>query len=198
MQTEQRPRGREAVTRALLEAASRLFVERGPAAVSVRELAAEAGVNHGLVHQYFGSKDALVRATLEYLATELQPVAEGARDVPASIHPLLRAIGQREAFVRLLAWQLLEGADPAALPGEFPVVRRTLERIAEELGDSDTRVDSRIAVAAFVSMAFGWLVFERYLEQAAELTDQSDEEILEGFGRLLTGMVEWNCSPAAD
>ena len=194
-ESKSRPRGREAVRTALLEAAARLFVEHGPGAVSVRELAAEADVNHGLVHQYFGSKDALVRATLEHLAEELQPVAEQAANVPASIQPLLEAINDRAAFVRLLGWLLLEGADPAALPTEFPVIRGALERVDRELSDAPRRVDSRIVVAAFVSMAYGWLVFRRYVVEAARLEDHTELEILEGMGELFGGMVDWNRSP---
>ena len=194
-ETSEKPRGREAVRGALLDAAARLFVERGPGAVSVRQLAAAAGVNHGLVHQYFGSKDGLIQATLEHLASQIAPIAEGAPDVPASIHPLLAAIGDRAAFVRLLGWLLLEGADPAALPTDFPVVRGVLDRVERELGDAEPRVDSRVVVASFISMAFGWLVYRRYIVEAAQLEDQTEAEILEGMGQVLAAMVDWNRSP---
>lgn len=50
---------------ALLDAAERLLVESGHAAVSTRSLAAEAGVNHGLVHYYFGSLENLLARVLE-------------------------------------------------------------------------------------------------------------------------------------
>jgi AcrR family transcriptional regulator len=40
-------------------AAMRLFAERGAAAVTVREIAAEAGVSAGLVMHHYGSKDGL-------------------------------------------------------------------------------------------------------------------------------------------
>lgn len=50
--------GRQALVRAGLK----LFAERGFAAASVRDLAAEAGVSLGLVRAHFGSKDGLRRA----------------------------------------------------------------------------------------------------------------------------------------
>ena len=54
---------RVAAEGALLDAAERLLVERGYAAITTRRLAEEAGVNHGLVHYYFGSiENVLVRA----------------------------------------------------------------------------------------------------------------------------------------
>jgi AcrR family transcriptional regulator len=50
----------ESATRtALLDAAERLMVERGYAAVTTRRVATEAGVNNGLVYYYFGAMDDL-------------------------------------------------------------------------------------------------------------------------------------------
>ena len=50
---------------ALLDAAERLLVEVGYAGISTRRLAAEAGVNHGLVHYYYGSLENLLVQVLE-------------------------------------------------------------------------------------------------------------------------------------
>src|SRR5216684_4930528 len=69
-----RPQGREAVMAAVLDAAMTLFAARGPASVSVRDIAAAAGVNHALVHRHFGSKQAVLRAVLERAAHELAAV----------------------------------------------------------------------------------------------------------------------------
>src|SRR5271157_1434984 len=51
-----KPIGKEEVVAAGLEAAGELFAEKGPAATSIREVAARAGVNHGLLHRHFGRK----------------------------------------------------------------------------------------------------------------------------------------------
>jgi len=64
-------RGRTEVRNALLDAAAALFAARGVAAVSVRDVAAHAGVNHGLVHRHFGSKHALFTAVLDRGAREI-------------------------------------------------------------------------------------------------------------------------------
>ena len=50
---------------ALLDAAERLLVEVGHAGITTRKLADEAGVNHGLVHYYFGSNENLLIKALE-------------------------------------------------------------------------------------------------------------------------------------
>ena len=50
---------------AILTAARRLFAAHGLKGASVRQIAAEAGVDPALVHHYFGTKDGLFRAALE-------------------------------------------------------------------------------------------------------------------------------------
>src|ERR1700735_967217 len=59
------PSIREANVEAFLDAAERLLVREGAAGISTRQLAREAGQNHGLVHYYFGSVDELLLQTLE-------------------------------------------------------------------------------------------------------------------------------------
>jgi AcrR family transcriptional regulator len=56
---------REDNVEAFLDAAERLLVREGAAGISTRQLGAEAGQNHGLVHYYFGSVDELLLQTLE-------------------------------------------------------------------------------------------------------------------------------------
>ena len=56
---------------ALLDAAERLLVDVGYARITTRRLADEAGVNHGLVHYYFGSNENLLVRALERFTERL-------------------------------------------------------------------------------------------------------------------------------
>jgi AcrR family transcriptional regulator len=56
---------RAAAEEALLDAAERLLADVGYAGVTTRSLAQEAGINHGLVHYYFGSNENLLVRALE-------------------------------------------------------------------------------------------------------------------------------------
>ena len=56
---------RSTAEKALLDAAERLLVDVGYAGITTRRLAEEAGVNHGLVHYYFGSNENVLVQALE-------------------------------------------------------------------------------------------------------------------------------------
>ena len=62
---------RAAAEEALLDAAERLLASAGYASITTRRLAKEAGVNHGLVHYYFGSNENLLVHALERFTTRL-------------------------------------------------------------------------------------------------------------------------------
>ncbi len=61
-----------ATRRKLLAAARREFADHGLAGARVDEIAARAGVNKQLVYHYFGDKDALYLAVLEWVYEEIR------------------------------------------------------------------------------------------------------------------------------
>ncbi len=62
---------RSAAEEALLDASEQLHVDVGNAGITTRRLAEEAGVNHGLVHYYFGSIENVLVRTLERFTERL-------------------------------------------------------------------------------------------------------------------------------
>jgi len=62
---------RSTAEEALLDAAERLLVDVGHAGITTRRLAEAAGVNHGLVHYYFGSNENLLVRALERFTERL-------------------------------------------------------------------------------------------------------------------------------
>jgi AcrR family transcriptional regulator len=71
-------------TDALLDAAEHLLVEIGYASITTRKLAERAGVNHGLVHYYFGSMEDLLLRVVERFTEQLteRQKAMYAADIP--------------------------------------------------------------------------------------------------------------------
>jgi TetR/AcrR family transcriptional regulator, repressor for neighboring sulfatase len=152
------PRGRAETREALLKAASELFGGKGPEAVSVRDVASLAGVNQGLVHRHFGSKENLIRDLLERDAAEFRKAAANTKDLPTALKKMFGVIEESPAFIRIIAYLLLEGYPPSEYltqKGGLAV----LTALANSLQDGDPH----LRAAIFASRIMGWLLFEPYL-----------------------------------
>lgn len=156
------PRGPDDVRAALVAAATELFADRGPRAVSVRRVAEAAGVNHGLVHHYFGSKEGLVVAVLEHLAAEAE--AEVRDHARADV--VFAAGGATERQGRIVARLLLDGADLADYKSDFPGVRALISRYR---GEGMPAAAARERAAQVVALVMGWTLFEPFVTTAAGL-----------------------------
>ncbi len=182
-----RPTGREAVRQAVLEAAVRLFADLGPSSVSLRDIAAAANVNLGLLHRHFGSKSDLVSAALRQVAAETGPaLAETIAGPELAQRAASFAVSPPQAYVRMLAWSLIDGADPRVLQEGFPVASALVQRFrAEGLDDAQARVTA----AAAMALALGWALFEPHLAVAAQLDttrrDELESELAALMGRLV-------------
>ena len=100
----------------LIVAAADLVGEVGPRSMSVRALADRAGVNHGLVHHYFGGKDGLLRAAMMRLVEEHAQFAKeksGGSPIPAPL-----ALATANSLVRRKKKR--RGPSPATCPRPSP------------------------------------------------------------------------------
>lgn len=96
----------------LLDAAERLFAERGFAATPVRMVAEEAGVNPALVHYYFGSKRELLFAVMDRvllpMAEALGAMQQSGKAPVEKIVELMTAMAARHpALPKLIAREVL-------------------------------------------------------------------------------------------
>ena len=115
------PTGRAEVAAAILEAATDLFAERGPAATSIRDIAARSHVNHGLVFRHFGTKENLVGAVLDHLGANLSALLLNPA-TPADV--LDRALDrQMRVMARTRARRVSGGAAAEALSQRRGVAR---------------------------------------------------------------------------
>lgn len=185
----ERPTGRDQVREAVLQAAERLFGERGVTDVSMREVAREAGVNHGLLHRHFGNKDDLLAALFERSShvgagrlLALGTVEDGLRN-------LMSTTG-RSSYVRVLAAALDAGADPASLASNGEATDALAELLAaEQSHDGDDATDARLVAAATFAFVLGWRHFGGFLVATTGLDDRSPRELDEELTALLVKMV---------
>lgn len=110
----------------LLHVAADVFVENGFKAASIRKICERANVNVAMVHYYFGSKDDLYLAVLDF-AREQEESAfadetpAGGEAPPEKLRAAIRRLvgnlltpGPASLRTRLLAWELM---DPSAAIG---------------------------------------------------------------------------------
>jgi AcrR family transcriptional regulator len=170
----------------VLEAATRLFIDKGPASVSLRDIAGEANVNLGLLHRHFGSKSELIAAVVHTLVDSLGPrLGEvfAASEMPEALALLVTEPSVEQAWARMLAWLLLDGADGTTLQESYPALSRLVERLGSDgLDDADARCVGAVVAA----LALGWSLFAPYLRAATELDDVPPEH----FRGVLSAAIE--------
>jgi len=120
------PRGDAAVTRQVILAAAReLFAAHGVDGVSVRRVAAAAGVNHALVHRYFGTKNEMVAAILlaegEAMSAMGRPEADPGTSLGALRDVLTHALADGRTSLLLMLRAEIDGLAPESLAAGAPL-----------------------------------------------------------------------------
>jgi TetR/AcrR family transcriptional regulator, repressor for neighboring sulfatase len=174
------PTGREEVAAAVLEAATDLFAERGPAATSIRDIAARSKVNHGLVFRHFGTKEQLVGAVLDHLGESLSGLLHS--DAPADV--VERALDRQ---MRVMARTVLDGYPAGQMQKRFPNIPDMLDRV-RPLHDNET--SARLALANALALQFGWRLFAPILRFSTGIEDLTGDEIRQAVADEMARIVQ--------
>lgn len=167
-------RGPDAVRAALIEAAATLFADQGDA--SVRTIARAAGVNHGLVHHYFGGKAALRNAVIETLADRQAAALAEIEDAPIAVGEAAWRISRQDSrLLRILARAVLDGEDPRQMQDRYPVVQRLVEAFGP--------VGGAELVAAGLAMGLGVQLMGPWISASTGVSE-------ERLAMLTRGMLE--------
>lgn len=176
----------------VLDAAQILFVDRGFAAVSMREIAAASGVTKSLIHHHFGSKEALWELVKERaIAAYAESQAATLRAAEAPDPELLRR-GIADYFefprthpnvARLFAWTHLD-ANQSCGRLDADLVALGAERVRQAQARGLLRADVNPAhvVTTFVNACTQW--FQARAHHAQWPGVGSDEEYLEDFLKI--------------
>ncbi len=161
----------------ILAAARVLFGERGYDKASIRAIAGSAGVDPALVHHFFGTKEDLFAAAMEF------PVD------PKKLLPLVLMGPREEIGVRLARTVLGFWSDPALRPQFVGIIRsattselgaallrdfissKVLGRVADALGVPQLNLNA--AAAQIVGM-----VMFRYVLEVEPMASASEEELV--------------------
>ncbi len=188
---DKRRGGREQTTAAILDAAEKLFAERGFTAVTVRDIAAEAGVSHALVHRYLGSKQDVYRAMLARREDVIRDAAPAEGDLLEASSLMLReAVLHQRNYVRLIAHSALHGLSYERTVGRFAATARLVElalQTAAEEGEArdPDAPDPRFVIASVVAMLIGFSAGREWILRASDLEAMSDDEFVDEFERVV-------------
>jgi len=171
----------------IVDAALRLFSERGTSAVSVRELADAAGVTVPGLYYHFDSKAELIREV--YQARFSRPEAPFVVPEAGPIEHLITEQARREfrglvadrEFLRLMQREAVLGdADALAVQATLAAEWRDRWQDILALGtDLDPAIDR--AAAADAIATFLWGLFVEHLLRS----NPADEERIDGFAGIL-------------
>jgi AcrR family transcriptional regulator len=156
----------------LVSALVELLKTRSIEAISVRDVAAAAGVNHGLVHRYFGSKAGLVDAAVELLSAEIHRGRPDRAAMSAATFTYLRA---HPELARLVARACLDG--PHELLAKAAPPRARLDAIVSPIRKKIPGVDPYIVNALASAMMLGWFVFKPLLQRGFGLPPDADDQV---------------------
>jgi AcrR family transcriptional regulator len=176
-------RGGAAATRqAILEAARELFAAHGVDGVSVRDIAASAGVNHALVHRYFGAKSEMVTAILASEAEVMSSMGRLDLDAEESLVALREALEnvltRHRTTLLLLLRAEIDGLTPERLLDGAPARPLSmLESWLEASGSGVAGAEPRALAMVLGAAIMGLAALQPMLAAGAGLDDEDPDEV---------------------
>lgn len=145
---------RELSEQRLIEATIVLLKTHTVSEISVRQVAHEADVNHGLVHSYFGSKSGLLVAVADQLITDLITTLNQDNRKSFDFDCI---DSEKEAIIGVLLWLMVTGEEISV----FQILGALVVSVSSHLANRDrispTNVDS--AAVLMVSMSIGGMLY---------------------------------------
>jgi len=164
---------RQQATVAMLDAAEQLLYEVGYAGVTTRAVAEAAGLNHGLVHYYFGSMDELLSQTLERFVEQLAEALDSLYADPGLSFAEKWRLGSQfwveeptSRFPKILLELLAMGWNMPSLRMRLTEVHARFRAIFErhfgqamhDYGLDESQIPLKVIVAAVTSYQLGMIV----------------------------------------
>ncbi|WP_432103051.1 TetR/AcrR family transcriptional regulator [Streptomyces sp. bgisy091] len=189
---KRRRRTRQETEADLLDAALRLLERDGAlAGITLREVAKEAGVNHGQIYQYFGDRQTLLRAAIGRIldTTSLSTQSHWDKPFIERRRTMLRYALERPQLLRLEALLALDGDPELTLFPELSRTKEALERDRRE-GALPEDADGLVMHAMTAATYLGYCIFRETLARDLGLEpDALDERAAAAYDRMLHGLV---------
>lgn len=182
----------ELTRRRILEAAFKRFVDRGFAAVTMRELAEASGVTKSLIHHHFGTKEALWGAVKEmaferyFLAQRDELTQAESPDAELLRRGVIRYfefLRDNPRVVRLFTWTHLEGDTSCSqMDAELVALGADRVRQAQQRGLLRADVNPTHVVTIFIHACTQWFETREHHRDWAGIG--TDAEYLDDFLKI--------------
>ncbi|WP_068166396.1 TetR/AcrR family transcriptional regulator [Rhodococcus phenolicus] len=178
---------------AILLAAADLFARKGPAKVTLREIAAAADVSYGLIYRFYRTKENLLVAVMELLVTYGGERLSGEEDAYAAIENSFGADIDAGQFGRMLTWSLFEGTRPDRLLGGVRSrgYRSQIDTLWDDPAEPRVRTefDSRVLASLIALVGAVWDLYEPYLTVLGDYPDRSREDVRQEVADMLKVLI---------
>jgi AcrR family transcriptional regulator len=174
---------------ALIDAAAELMARRPIGEISVREIAARAGVPHTLIYRHVGSKQDLEQAVIERTEREIAAMAQGdAQTTLSSMESLVRVLLSNRDPVLVLVHAMLSEPSAAKYTTQAPIIKLFLSALLEDAAARRAaalpqpepefpELTPETAVGAVAALLVGWTVFEPRIRTGTGLTSTPVTEL---------------------
>ncbi|MDQ7784031.1 MAG: TetR/AcrR family transcriptional regulator [Desulfomonilaceae bacterium] len=182
---------------AILDAAEKIFIERGFSDTSMSKIAKAARVTKSLIHHHFGSKEQLwaeikKRRFHEYFSVQKEQLAAadaGIESFKTCIINLFNVLRDDPEVVRLISWHLLDRAQTERHEDEKELTAMGHAKLLEgqELGYLRNDIDTRYMLISFFCLVFHWFMSKHeYLKWVGIEPDSitADDEYLENMLKI--------------
>lgn len=180
----------------IIEAAIKVFAEKGFDASSNRDIAKEANITTGLIYHYFKNKNDLLRAAIEE-----NPTRQLLRAIPPEISNLpipefLRSVAinmlemaKSEKFICLIRIYLPEVIrNPQIVPAGTNTIQKITETIAQSIDTKMKNGDLRAGNPALIAQIFVGALMDIILRskimKEKAVMDFTDEQIVDSLVEL--------------
>ncbi len=191
---------------AILDAATELMATRPITDISVREIAARAGVAHTMIYRHIGSKQDLERAVLDRTVNEVLALTQASPEAAlGSFESVIETLLDRRDSLRVLTHSLLTADGAARHSDGAPVMALLLDALGTDI---DARraagqpqpsptwppLSPEVAVGAVAALIMGWVAFEPRIRAGTGLTKTPVADL----ATLATAILDLARTPPGD
>ncbi|MFL9485467.1 TetR/AcrR family transcriptional regulator [Chitinophagaceae bacterium LWZ2-11] len=185
----------------IIECAERLFAATGYEGTSVRDIAEGAEVNMAMISYYFGSKEKLLEAVLEYRMAHTKVRVESLlkddtispiKKIGILIDDYIERMTQNTAFCKIIICEQILAKNPGVIKLLYDLKKRNTIIIEELIKDGQEKgffkknIDVVFMVNTMTGTLFQMLISSNYYRDYNNLQEMKDEDFQQMLKRKLS------------